>query len=321
MIKVTELGYIGIGVSDADAWRDYASQVIGMQVLDEGEADRYYLRMDQMHHRIVVHLNGSDDLEYVGWRVPSPVELEDMALQLEAQGVAVTEGTETECRERRVLGLLKLQDPGGNPTEIFCTPQVEADQPFHPGRPMWGRFVTRNQGLGHMILRQQDPRAAYRFYTRVLGMGGSIEYRLPAPGGVATPWFVHCNERQHSVAFGVPNMPKRINHLNLEYTNLDDLGRSHDIVRNRQLPVAIQLGKHANDQALSFYHQNPSGWLVELGWGARKVLDQEEYYPADVWGHRVETPGMGMDLEMNRVESIRPAAAGQARSAVAREAA
>lgn len=300
MVKVTELGYIGLGVSDAAAWRDYATQVIGMEILDEGEGDRFYLRMDEWHHRIVVHENGSDDLEYLGWRVPSPVELEDIAIQLEGKGIDVREASEQECRERRVLGLLKLTDPGGNPTEIFCTPQIEADKPFHPGRPMWGRFLTHNQGLGHMILRQEDPKEAYRFYTRALGMKGSIEYRLPAPGGEATPWFVHCNERQHSVAFGVPNMPKRINHLNIEYTNLDDLGRSHDVVRSRGLPVAIQLGKHANDKALSFYHQCPSGWLMELGWGARTAPAQEEYYPADIWGHQMEAAGMGLDLEMNR---------------------
>ena len=103
MIKVSELGYIGIGVSDPEAWKDYATQVIGMEVLDDGEDDRVYLRMDEWHHRVVVHLNDSDDLEYVGWRVPSPVELEDMAYQLQTQSIDFTEGTEAECRERRPI--------------------------------------------------------------------------------------------------------------------------------------------------------------------------------------------------------------------------
>ncbi|HAC33342.1 MAG TPA: hypothetical protein DCF45_02360 [Gammaproteobacteria bacterium] len=178
---------------------------------------------------------------------------------------------------------------------------MEADRAFHPGRPLWGKFTAGNQGLGHMILRQEDPQAAYDFYTEVFGMDGSIEYRLPAPGGAeATPWFVHCNNRQHSLAFGIPNMPKRINHLNIEYTELDDLGKAHDIVRHREIPVAIQLGKHANDKALSFYHVTPSGWLMELGWEGRETPDQEEYYVADIWGHEMESAGLGMDLEMNR---------------------
>src|SRR3546814_10682557 len=64
------------------------------------------------------------------------------------------------ARERRVLGLAKLKDPGGNPTEIFFGPQVDNYRPFHPGRPMFGRFVTGAEGIGHCILRQDDVAAA-----------------------------------------------------------------------------------------------------------------------------------------------------------------
>lgn len=50
MAKVTELGYMGINVSDGDAWRNFASEVVGLEVVDEGEGDRFYLRMDYWHH-------------------------------------------------------------------------------------------------------------------------------------------------------------------------------------------------------------------------------------------------------------------------------
>lgn len=109
---------------------------------------------------------------------------------------------------------------------------------------------------------------------------------------------MHCNERQHSVAFGLGPMEKRINHLMFEYTELDDVGLAHDIVRARQIDVALQLGKHANDQALTFYCANPSGWLWEFGWGARKAPAQQEYYTRDIFGHGNEAPGYGMDIPL-----------------------
>lgn len=121
MANVTELGYLGISVSDAAAWKNYATEVMGMQLVDEGEADRFYLRMDLWHHRIVVHTGGDDDLAYVGWRVAGAQELEQMAAKLTAAGIEVRRGTEAEAAERRVLGLLKLQDPAGNAHEIFFT--------------------------------------------------------------------------------------------------------------------------------------------------------------------------------------------------------
>lgn len=296
--KVTELGYLGISVKDAAAWKRYAGEYVGMQIVDEGEADRFYLRMDSWHHRIVVHVGNEDDLAYLGWRVAGPEELEAMARQLSEAGVKFRVGTGAEQLERHVLGLLKLEDPGGNPTEIFYGPRVDTSKPFHPGRPMYGRFVTHNQGLGHCILRQNDDAAAYRFYT-LLGLRGSVEYHLGLPNGMtAKPTFMHCNERQHSVAFGLGPMPRRVNHLMIEYTELDDLGIAHDLIRRAKIDVALQLGKHSNDQALTFYSASPSGWAWELGWGARKALAQQEYYVSDVFGHGVEATGYGLDLDL-----------------------
>lgn len=298
MARVTELGYLGLSVSDLDAWRDYAGGVFGMQVIEDGEPDRIYLRMDKWHHRIVLHADGGDDLAYVGWRVAGSVELDEIAGQLESAGIPFKVASDAEAAERRVLGLLKLDSPGGNRTEIFYGPQVEVASPFHPGRPMFGRFVTGDQGLGHIILREDDIEEATRFY-RLLGLVGGVEYKLPLPNGaVATPVFMHCNNRQHSVAFGVGPMTKRINHLMIEYTNLDDLGYAHDLVRQKNIDVALQLGKHANDEALTFYCANPSGWLWEPGWLGRVAPEQQEYYVRDIFGHGNEKPGYGLDLAL-----------------------
>lgn len=297
-VSVTELGYLGLSVSDPEAWKDYAANVVGLEIVDEGEPDRFYLRMDTWHHRIVVHITDRDDLEYVGWRVAGKEEFDAMAQKLEAAGIPFRIASIEEARERHVLGLMKLEDPGGNPTEIFWGPLVEASRPFHPGRPLFGRFVAGSQGLGHCILRQSDSEAAYRFYT-LLGLRGSVEYRLKVPtGDVVDLIFMHCNDRQHSVAFGVGAMEKRINHLLIEYSELDDWGRAHDLVRERNIDVAMQLGKHSNDKALTFYHATPSGWLCELGWGGAKPQPQQEYYQGDIFGHGPEAPGYGLDVEL-----------------------
>lgn len=298
MGRVTELGYLGLSVSDLDAWKAYAAGLVGMELVDEGEGDRVYLRMDKWHHRITLHADGGDDLLYLGWRVAGPVEFDALVAKLRDNGVDLRIASDEECAERRVLGLAKMVDPGGNPTEIFFGPQVDSWRPFHPGRPMFGRFVTGDEGVGHCILRQDDVPAAARFY-QLLGFNGSVEYRLPLPNGmIATPFFMHANDRQHSVAFGLGPMEKRINHLMIEYTELDDLGLAHDAVRQRKIDVALQLGKHANDEALTFYCANPSGWLWELGWGAKKTGTQQEYYTRDIFGHGNEASGYGMDIPL-----------------------
>jgi len=302
-VKVTELGYLGISVSNGAAWKAYAGGVAGMEVVDEGEKDRFYLRMDLWHHRIVVHTDGGDDLAYMGWRVGGPDELDAMARQLNKAGVDVRVGSEAEATERHVLGLIKLNSPNGTPVEIFYGPRVDAHKPFHPGRPMFGSFVVGNEhGMGHCVVREDDVEAAYHFYS-LLGLRGSPELKTTLPNGqVAKIWFMHCNDRQHSVAFGVP-MQKRINHLMVEYTELNDLGLAHEAVRRKGFDVALTLGKHCNDQALTYYAANPSGWLWEFGWGARKSLQSQEYSTCDVFGHTIEKPGYGIDIPLSPPET------------------
>ena len=297
MVAVTELGYIGLTVSDPDAWKKYAAECIGLEVYDENEPDRFYLRMDNWHHRFVMHTGASDDLAYMGWRVAGEPELHEMEALLRENGVEYSVGTIEENEERRVLGHLKLNDPAGTPIEIFYGPRVDLHLPFHPGRRMHGRFVTNNAGLGHCLIASTDLAASYEFY-RMLGLSGSIEYHLGTPNGVIKPIFMHCNDRQHSIAFGVPSDGKMLNHMMLEYTHLDDLGASHDVVRKREIPVALQLGKHANDKALTFYSQTPSGWLIELGWGGCKPEPQQSYHHLDVFGHGPEATGVGLDVEL-----------------------
>ena len=151
MVKVTELAYLGFNVSDPGAWQDFAVGCVGLEVLDDGESDRFYLRMDHWHHRFVMHKSASDDLAYLGWRVAGPADLEVMARQLETAGIAYRVASESVAEERHVLGLLKLADPSGNPTEIFYGPRIDTNFPFHPGRRMYGRFVTGDQGTVNLF--------------------------------------------------------------------------------------------------------------------------------------------------------------------------
>jgi 2,3-dihydroxybiphenyl 1,2-dioxygenase len=288
MVQVTELGYMGIGVKNFDEWKNFAATVIGFEVADDGEADRCYLRMDYWHHRLVVHADSSDDLMYLGFRVAGADEFGEMQQHLARSGIKFRVASQDEASERRVLEVLKLADPDGTPIEIFHGPEVQFDKPFHPGRAMHGRFKTGTGGTGHCIIREKDPVAAQRFYS-ILGMRGGIEYKIKIKDHVvATPFFMHCNDRDHTVAFGLGASEKRINHLMIEVDNLDDVGLTYDLVRKRKIPVSITPGKHSNDHMYSFYFRNPSGWMIEYGWGARAASYQSEYYVRDVYGHEMQ---------------------------------
>jgi 2,3-dihydroxybiphenyl 1,2-dioxygenase len=300
MVAVTELGYVCFGVSDLAAWRDFAGNLLGLEVFEEaGETDRLYLRTDYWHHRIVLERSSVDDLTAAGLRVGGPEEFAAIQKVLKDAGIKFETGGKDLARSRRVLELIRLSDPAGNPIEIFHGPRIDPHKPFWPGRRMHGKFLTGDfGGVGHMILRNAGIDKAYAFY-KLLGMRGSVEYQVPAgpSGEIAEILFMHCNERDHTVAFGPPSK-KSINHLMLEVENIDDVFMTHDLVQASKYPVLISLGKHANDHMFSFYVASPSGFMIEIGWGGRPATHQSEYYTRDTYGHAFSQalgPGMSID--------------------------
>ena len=289
-MTVTELGYIGLSVSRLEDWKTFARDILAFEVVDEGEADRIYLRMDYWHHRVVLHQGTEDDLAYMGFRVAGPQEFIDIQTQLADAGIDFRVASLPEAEERRVLELIKLNDPDGNPVEIFHGPLIRYNQPFHPGRGMHGRFVTGSGGLGHCMIRQNDSEAGIQFY-QALGMRGGVEYKFGQGENALKLTFMHCNDRDHTVAWGIGDPARRLNHIMFEVDNLNDVSLTHDLVRAAEIPVTVQLGKHSNDHMYSFYFRSPSGFAIENGFDARPATHQSEYYDGDFHGHHPEDGG------------------------------
>jgi 2,3-dihydroxybiphenyl 1,2-dioxygenase len=286
-VCVTELGYIGIAASDLGAWRAFAGEVLGMECIDEDGG--VTVRMDYWHHRILIRPGPDDDLSYAGYRVSGPDEFGMMQRHLAANNVPFDVASREEAEAHHVLEFLRLADPAGIPIEVFHGPRVDRHRPFRPGRGMHGRFSTASGGIGHLIIRDAGVEASYRFYRDILGMRGSVEARYRMGGEKFEPVFMHCNEREHTVAFGVGRLTKRIHHLMVEVDNQDDVGLAYDLAKVRKAPILIEPGKHSNDEMFSFYVRTPSGWYCEYGHGGSRAKEQSEYNIApEIWGHELQ---------------------------------
>ena len=282
---ITQLGYVAFGVKDVDRWETVASQVVGLAVSDRGSDGTLYLRMDQYHHRILVHPSGEDDIVYLGWLVRGPSELRQMRDRLVSAGVEVADGTPEEVAVRKIRDLFSFRDPAGYRMEIFYGPLDRTHEPFRPARAMEG-FKAGRLGLGHVVLKVEDRDAVERFYVDVLGLTLS-DY---GSGKLA---FFRCNPRHHSIAIMPTTMGhgnSRIVHLMLEALSLDDLGTSMDLCEQHGVKMLETLGKHPNDLTTSFYLETPSGFGIEYGTGGREIdevnWEVRSYDKRDLWGHK-----------------------------------
>jgi 2,3-dihydroxybiphenyl 1,2-dioxygenase len=146
--------------------------------------------------------------------------------------------------------------------------------------------------LGHIVVGIGDMDDNVRFYRDALGMKISDYVQVERSPGVVTNFtFLHCNSRHHSIAFGKPGTPPgRFNHVMFQLQELDDVGATYDLCEREGIQGLSRLGRHPNDQMVSFYIPTPSGWGVEWGWGARTVDDAtwqiQTYTRMSNWGHQ-----------------------------------
>jgi 2,3-dihydroxyethylbenzene 1,2-dioxygenase len=143
MANVTQLGYLGLSVSDVDAWKRFATETLGLQV-NGWEADgAVLLRMDEHYHRLIVHPTGEEDVAYIGWEVADEQMLQAMTDRLRDAGVAVQQGTPAQAEARRVVGLIAFEAPNRIPSEAFCGPlMMRFDRPFKSPRDVLGMRLS-----------------------------------------------------------------------------------------------------------------------------------------------------------------------------------
>lgn len=288
--RVTQLGYLGLEVSDLARWEEFATEVLGLEHGGTDADGTLFLRMDEHHHRFSLRQGPRDDLAFAGWQARNVEELRAIAERLGAQGVSVTWGSAAEARQRRVAAFIHLDDPNGLTTEVCCGPLVQAERPFRSPRDIAG-FEASNLGLGHIVLAVDDYDASIRFYRDGLGLRVSDFIDLDMGGAQATRIaFFHCGPRHHSLAIAQVAAPKRLHHFMLQVRQLRDVGSTFDRCRDEGVPIQMELGCHTNDRMVSFYAQTPSGFQVEYGHGGIEIDDDtwqvETHRAASTWGHR-----------------------------------
>jgi 3,4-dihydroxy-9,10-secoandrosta-1,3,5(10)-triene-9,17-dione 4,5-dioxygenase len=291
---IRSLGYLRIEATNLDAWRDFATDVLGMVVGRGPDPSALYLRMDDFPARLVILPGERDRLLVSGFEVSDSAALAALQRRLDEAGVATKAGDAAELADRRVAELIRFDDPSGHTLELFAGAALDD----RPAISRYGtRFVTGDGGLGHVVISSTDDAAGMRFYTELLGFRLRDSMRLipqtiGLPPGDSPLWmrFLGCGPRHHSLAFAPIPAPTGIVHVMLEVATLDDVGRAMDRCAKRGATQIATLGRHANDFMVSFYLRTPSGFDIEYGADGLLVDDAtwvaRETTAHSVWGHR-----------------------------------
>ncbi|HUP76665.1 MAG TPA: VOC family protein [Acidimicrobiales bacterium] len=284
-MSVLSLGYLHLRTPNLDAWRTFATEVLGLMLTSGPEEDSQYYRWDAYPYRLVLSPAQEASVSAIGFEVGDDRDLHALVQGLESAGVAVKPGSDEEAAGRLVSGFASFEDPAGAPIEIFNGP-ILSHELLHT--PLVSGFVTGEMGLGHVVIKVPDLNESIDFYRDHLGFHMRNTWYF---AGMSMA-FLGCNPRHHSLAFGcgMP-APGLLTHFMVEMATIDDVGRAQDRCVDHGVPVVMGLGRHTNDHMISFYCQTPDGFMVEVGWGGLRIDDATttttyQITKPSFWGHR-----------------------------------
>jgi 3,4-dihydroxy-9,10-secoandrosta-1,3,5(10)-triene-9,17-dione 4,5-dioxygenase len=287
---INSLGYVKVQTADIQRWRRFAFDVLGFAEGNGPDDNALYLRMDERTGRIIVVPADTDRIVTVGWEVRDHAALERVKAALNGAGLPFKQLTQHDVDARRVEEAIAFDDPAGNAVEVFHGAVLDHSPVV---TPFGAKFLTGDQGLGHVVLPALDVNGLFEFYTEVLGFVSRGAFRVPTPPefGPVRVRFLGTNERHHSLAI-CPAMTVRdpgLIHLMVEVDTLDAVGQALDRVHKDGFQLSSTLGRHTNDKMVSFYVRAPGDWDIEFGTEGMRV-DETHYTAEEItadsyWGH------------------------------------
>ena len=285
------LGYIVIETNKFADWRRFGRDAIGMHV-DEALPGVMRFRLDDNECRFLLQRGPAEDVIALGWELDDHDTYDEILNRVHRHGVPITEGTAEEAALRGVERVARFPGPNGLAQEISTGARRGAKLTDMAVR---GGFVTGDNGIGHVAVTSKKPDQLHGYYSTVFDARLSDYIDETISGMKFKIRFLRVNQRHHSVAIAAVNrlpinpIRTRVQHLNIQVADLDDLTASYQRVEELGFRMALSVGQHTNDRELSYYAITPSGFEWEVGWNPI-VVDEETWEPAthqgiSIWGH------------------------------------
>lgn len=287
------LGYLAVETERFADWRRFGRDAIGMH-LDDLDTDAMRFRLDEQQCRFLLRRGPAEDVTALGWQIDDHETFDEILGRVHRCGVPVTVGTDEEAALRGVERLVRIPGPNGLAQELYTQAHVDGN-PTIAGKG----FVTGEFGLGHVAVTSTKPHQVRGYYNTLLDARLSDFIDETMSGVKVKIRFLRVNRRHHSVAIAATNrlpinpIRTRVQHLNIQVAELDDLTDSYQRVRALGFDMALGIGQHTNDRELSFYAVTPSGFEWEVGWNPL-IVDESTWKPTthqgiSIWGHEMQT--------------------------------
>lgn len=283
MADLHDIRYVRMGCSDLDESVRFATDVIGLELVERDRSSAY-LRGDDRDHNLVF-VRDQQSGHVAGFELKTTEEVDRAAAEFERAGVRVRSGTSEERERRRVDAMVTIQDPTGNVIDLVA-------RPAHSGRRYFGSRDAGITSFSHIGMRTVNPRVDEAFWTGFLSAKVS-DWIGEAP-------LLRIDDVHHKIAL-FPSSYAGIQHVNFQVDTHDDIMRSFYHLQKMGVKIVFGPGRHPTSGARFLYFQGPDGMVYEYSTGVRMITaeDEKTYVPRQfplkpssfcMWGSEPDIP-------------------------------
>lgn len=256
MIKLADVSYVRLGTRDLEGAAHFATEYLGLDVAERAK-DSIYFKSDAREHTLC-YFEGDPNDQVVCFEVEEQAHLDEAAAQLERLGHPARRGNASEAGLRKVHDFIAFRDPSGNLIEL-------AWRPDYSGRRYHGVRDAGITGFSHIGLCSSDLARDELFWTKVTN--ARVSDRIgDAP-------LLRIDEVHHTIAL-FPSPRPGIQHINHQVETGDDIMRSYQFLKDRQVKMVFGPGRHPTSSAKFLYFEGPDGMVFEYSSGVREIADE-----------------------------------------------
>lgn len=291
-------GYVALNVSDIERSVHFYRDLVGLQVEEQIGQDIVFLRCSDDHHNMVLYRSDEPGIKRLAFELETSKDVEQAREYIVQQGWELHDVPADEARQLKQGQTLRFRVPEHTLTFEFYSQMGRASGPYVP-------TVANIQRLGHVVMHCKDRDAFLRTLTE------KLNFRVSDFFGDQVA-FLRCFPNPFHHSFGVSRGDKdALHHINFMVTDVDDVGRATNRMRNNGVELVYGPGRHDISNSIFLYYLDPDRMTAEYSFGMEEFPEEAPREPRqlplrpeilDSWGG-VPAPAFG---KAGAVESSSP---------------
>ncbi|MDR3453370.1 MAG: VOC family protein [Rhodoferax sp.] len=281
-------GYVALNVTDLNRSVHFYRDLVGLQLEEQVGSDMAFLRCSGDHHNLALYRSETPGIKRMAFELESPADLDRARSYVERQGWSPQEVPEEERRQLKQGRTFRFRVPEHSITFEFYAQMDRASGSFVP-------TVAKIQRLGHVVLHCANRDEFLRTLTE------KLNFRVSDYFGEQVA-FLRCFPNPFHHSFGVSRGEKdALHHINFMVTDVDDVGRANNRMRNNDVPIVYGPGRHDISNSIFLYYLDPDRLTAEYSFGMEEFPEEASRAPRqlplrpeilDSWGG-IPAPAFG----------------------------